>query len=700
VIDFGIAKATGDRLAGGTALTRQQMIGTPLYMSPEQAEGSADIDTRTDIYALGVVLYELVAGTTPFESVPFRSANLAEMQRIICEVVPTLPSARLLQQAITPSDVAAKRSVEPHRLRGTVRGDIDWIVMKAIEKDRQRRYATADALSLDIRRYLTGQPVTAAPPSKRYRLRKWTARNKGALAAASLIALSLLGGMLSFAWQAHNADLRAAEFEQVARFQAEMLGQVNPATAGELLKKDITAMFAQGMAASAAPEAERVAAKAAFDLHWQHVNTTDVARNFIDRTILEPAVAAIDEEFKDQPIVDAALRQVLAGRYSHIGLFAKAVPLQEMALATRLESLGESHPDTISSISGMAALLMQQGKASEAEVYFRRVLDKQRSVLGEDDPNTLVSIASLATILQAQGKLSEAEPLLREGVATNRRILGEDHLLVLRSLMSLAILLQRQGNLSEAEMYFREALDKYRRVLGAEHHDTLTTQMALGNALRNQGKLGEAEPYLKEALEKIREVRGNEHQVTLTAIAGMGNLLRLRGKLGEAEPLLTEALQTSRRVMGEEHAMTLISISNLGSLLVDQGRHAEAFELLAAAEAATRKASAGGLSFRLATFLTSLGQARSGIRERVAAETDLLEALDIFESNPGPNPQDQRECTEALVALYAGWHAESPGQGYDKKAQIWQRSLAEVNVSNSPGSTESNARVGPPPSGR
>jgi len=681
VIDFGIAKATGGRLDGGTALTQQQMIGTPLYMSPEQAEGSADIDTRTDIYALGVILYELVAGSTPFESVSFRSAGLAEMQRIICEVEPTLPSARLMQHAITPSDVAEKRSVEPHRLRATLRDEIDWIVMKAIEKDRQRRYPTANALALDIQKYLTGQPVTAAPPSKSYRLRKWTARNKGAVAAAVLITVSLLGGMLSFAWQARIIGVRAAELERVAKFQAEMLRQVDPAAAGELLKKDMTAMFEESLAKTTAPQAERAAAQAAFALQWQHVNATDVARNLIGRTILEPAVAAIDEQFKDLPIVDAALRQELAERYMHIGLSDKALPLQEAALATRRHSLGESHPDTLRSFKGTGAVLMVLGKPGKAEAYYRMLLHMQRGMLGEDHHETLISIIGLATILQAQGKLSEAEPFLRQGLEKNRRVVGEDHPLVLTSLMSLAILLQRQGKLSEAEVYFREALDKYRRVLGAEHYDTLTTLMALGNVLRNQGKLGEAEPYLRDALEKIRHVRGNEHPITLIAIAGMGNLLRLQGKLDEAEPLMLEALQTSRRVMGEEDPTTLSAINNLGALLVAQGKQAEAFELLAAAEAATRRTSVGGLSFRLATFLTSLGMARLGLDERVAAESDLLEALDIFETNPGPNPQDRRECTEALVALYAGWDAESPGKGYDEKARIWQGKLAKLDGS-------------------
>lgn len=722
VIDFGIAKATGDHLAGGTALTQQRMMGTPLYMSPEQAAGSADIDTRTDIYALGVILYELVAGTAPFESVLFRSTSLAEMQRIICEVVPTLPSARLMQHAITPSDVAEKRSIEPRRLRGAVRGEIDWIVMKAIEKDRQRRYPTADALSLDIQKYLTGQPVTAAPPSKLYRLRKWTTRNKGAIAAATLIALSLLGGMLSFAWQARIADLRAAELEQVAKFQAEMLSQVNPAAAGELLKNDMIAMFKESMAKSAAPEAERVAAEAAFALQWQHVNATDVARNFIDRTMLEPAVAAIDEQFKDQPIIDATLRQVLADRYSDMGLFDAALPLQKAALATRRRVLGEDHPSTLESLGNMGEQLRNQGRFSEAEPYSRGSMEKRRRVLGEDHPDTLTAINNLAVLLLAAGKLNEAEPLYREALQKRRRVLGEDHPLTLNSAHNLGFLLLRQGMLSEAEPILRDVLEKRRRVLGDEHSDTLRSINTVGGVLREQGKASEAEPYFREALELRRRALGEDHPYTVNSIDNLGNLLAsqgklaeaeeyvraglerrrsglgddhpntlsslqnlgnvllLQGKLSESEPYLLEAWERSGRVLGEAHPTTLGAVNSLGALRIAQNRFAEARNLLSPAESKTREVFTGTNTFRIAKLLMNLGSAHAGLGDRKTAEALLIEAQSIFALNSGPLPKDRGDCLQALIALYTAWHVAEPNQSYDTEASKWRKVLEDFNL--------------------
>ncbi|HTD28569.1 MAG TPA: serine/threonine-protein kinase, partial [Xanthomonadaceae bacterium] len=215
VIDFGIAKAISGRLTDKTLLTEQfLMMGTPLYMSPEQAAGSADIDTRTDIYALGVILYELLTETTPIESHSLRTAAHAEVQRIIREVDPPRPSIRLLQaittkSGTTKSGAAEKRGVDPRMLARTVCGDLDWIAMKAIEKDRARRYETATALAQDVRRYLAGEAVLAAPPGAVYRMRKFVRRNRGAVAAGSLIAAALLAGIVAFAWQARIAQQQA-----------------------------------------------------------------------------------------------------------------------------------------------------------------------------------------------------------------------------------------------------------------------------------------------------------------------------------------------------------------------------------------------------------------------------------------------------------------------------------------------------------
>lgn len=206
VIDFGIAKATASRLTEKTLFTEhRQLIGTPQYMSPEQAEGSLDIDTRTDVYSLGVLLYELLTGTTPFDPKSLRSAACAEIQRIIREVEPPRPSTRLSQNTGTLASIAARRHIEPKKLNTIIRGELDWIVMKCLEKDRQRRYESASGLAADIRAYLAGAPVLAAPPSAAYRVRKLIQRNRGAVAGGAAVVAALLIGLVAFAWQAKIA---------------------------------------------------------------------------------------------------------------------------------------------------------------------------------------------------------------------------------------------------------------------------------------------------------------------------------------------------------------------------------------------------------------------------------------------------------------------------------------------------------------
>ena len=577
VIDFGIAKATSGRLTDKTLFTEQYlMMGTPQYMSPEQAEGSADIDTRTDIYSLGVLLYELLTDTTPIDSKTFRTAAHTEVQRIIREVEPPRPSVRLLQAATTLPGVATRRGTDPQKLTRMLQGELDWIVMKAIEKDRTRRYETANGLAMDVRRYLAGEPVLAAPPSAAYRLRKFVHRHQGAVAASLLIAAALLVGIAGFAWQAHIARQRADELEQVSRFQAAMLGQVDPNEAGKLLSDDVRSKFAAALAKAGVPEADRTTQIAAFATQWQRVNATDAARDLIDSTILKPAIAAIDKQFQNQPVVGAALRQTLADRYVDMGLYDAALPLQQSALATRRRMLGEKNSDTLASISKMGELLHYQGKPAEAEPYYHEALEKRRRVLGEEHPDTLESIGNMGELLQDQGKLAQAAPYYRVALEKRRRVLGEENAKTLISINKMGKLLQDQGKLAEAEPYYREALQKRRRVLGEEHPDTLESIGNMGILLRAEGKLAQAEPYYREALEKSRRVLGEEHPDTLTAINNMGVLLRAEGKLAEAEPYYREALEKYRRVLGEEHPHTLFSMMNMGALLQAQGKPGEA----------------------------------------------------------------------------------------------------------------------------
>ncbi len=607
IIDFGIAKATASKLTEKTLFTEhKQLIGTPEYMSPEQAEGSLDIDTRTDVYSLGVLLYELLTGSTPFTSNELRSVAYAEIQRIIREVDPPKPSTRLSESAETIASVAASRHTEPKRLGAIVRGELDWIVMKALEKDRARRYESANSLAADIQRHLAGEAVVAAPPGASYRARKFIRRHKAAVAVAGVITLALLLGLAGTTYglqkairarndeaaakttavaEAHKArdaeaqaKARAAELKQVSDFQADMLAQIDPNNAGKLLTAHVAAKLEKSLAAATPPipESERAAQLATFKSLWSRINATDAARELIDSTILKPAIETINEQFKDQPIVDAQLRHSLANLYLELGFYAAALPLDTSALATRRRVLGDDHPDTLKTISDIGLVLQSQGKLAESEPYRREALNGYRRVRGEDHPDTVTAISSMGFLLKAQGKLADAEPYYREAMDKHRRLLGKDHPSTLKSINNMAALLQAQGKLAEAEPLYREALESRRRLLGEEHAETLTSISNMGSILQSLGKLSEAEPLYREFLEKSRRTLGEEHPSTLVAINNIGNLLQAQNKFAQAEPFIREAMEKRRRTLGPEHPSTLTSINNMGAVLKAQGRLAEA----------------------------------------------------------------------------------------------------------------------------
>ncbi|HEY2345333.1 MAG TPA: serine/threonine-protein kinase [Xanthomonadaceae bacterium] len=725
IIDFGIAKATSGRLTEKTLLTEQfLMIGTALYMSPEQAAGSADIDTRTDIYALGVILYELLTDTTPIESDSLRTAAHAEVQRIIREVDPPRPSVRLLQaittkpgttkpgttkpgataSGTTTSEETARGGIEPRVLVRMVRGELDWIVMKAIEKDRARRYETADALAQDVRRYLAGEAVLAAPPGARYRMRKFVRRHKGPVAAGSLIAAALLAGIVAFAWQARIAQQQtriarqqallaqqhASEVEQVAQFEGEMLHEIDTNRAGTQLMDDIRAKLAEALVKAGVPEKERAGQLATFAGLLQQVNATDAARDLLVNATLKPAVAVVDKRFRNQPVVAATLDQALADRYKVMGLFDAAMPLQQRALATRRRLLGDDQMDTLRSIDEMGVLLQEEGKPDEAEPYLRETMEKMRRKLGPGNPDTAESMYLLAGLLQDEGKLDEAESLYREALQAQRRALGDNSPYTLRTKHNLGVLLWSEHKLSEAEPYLRETLEKDRRVLGEDDPDTLVSINSLGVLLVSEGKLDEAERYYREGLENSRRVLGEDHPDTLTAIRNLGSLLQKEGKLDEAGKYDREGLEKSRRVLGAENPKTLIAVSNVGDLFVLQKKYAEAEKLLAPNEAAARKAFVGD-PVRVALLLLHLGKARTGLGEFAAAQADLLEAQPAVLAKFGPKDKYTVECTRALVDLYTAWNAREPGKGHDASAVEWKKKLDALD-------TASPAVAGPKPS--
>jgi serine/threonine protein kinase len=665
VIDFGIAKATSAKLSDQTVYTEeQQVIGTLQYMSPEQAEGSLDIDTRTDVYSLGVLLYELLTGSTPFDVKALRSVIFSDIQRMIREVDPPKPSTRLRESAAALVDIAARRRTEPARIGSILRGELDWIAMKALEKERERRYETADALALDVRRYLRGEAVAAAPPSRLYQLKKFVRRHRVTVTAAAAVAAALLIGVIGFAWlaqvareqrdlardaglaeseQRKTADLqraladeqrdravkaeaqtsrRAAELELVSNFQAAMLAQVDTAAAGRSLTADVTTKLAAALAETDLSASERAARLQEFTGLWGRVNATDAARDLIDRTILQPAAAAIDKQFQDQPLVAAQLRQTLATRYKELGLYDAALPLQQSALATRRSLLGNEHVDTLHSINDCGDVLQLRGEWPAAEELLREALDGLSRVVGNEHPDTILSIANVAMVLGAQGKAEEAEPYFREAVKLGRGVLGAEHDTTLTALSNYGNFLRGQNKLAEAEPLLRECYELSRRVRGPEHLRTLYAANSLGLVLVMRRKLDEGAEYWRETLAIGRRVLGEEHPDTLVFLANMGGLLLDLRKPDEAEPLYRETLEKFRRLLGPDHPNSIQSLRNLGIACSDLNLMDEAESLFREAfERSRRVLGAEHQQTRLAIQALAQALRKQGKTEEAAALT-------------------------------------------------------------------------------
>jgi serine/threonine protein kinase/tetratricopeptide (TPR) repeat protein len=569
VIDFGIAKATASKLTEKTLFTEhRQLIGTPEYMSPEQAEGSLDIDTRTDVYSLGVLLYELLTGTTPFNPKELRSAAYAEIQRIIREVEPPKPSTRISHNTGTIASVAAKRHTEPKRLGTIVRGELDWIVMKALEKDRQRRYETANGLAMDIRRYLAGEAVVAAPPSTAYRFKKFIRRNRVMVTAGGAVAAALLIGLIAFGWQA-----------KVARDQRDRAVQAQSAEAEQRKQADAARTEAQKQEAEARKQAAIAEAVARFQTDM--LAAADPLRLQGDKVtvvqVMEAAVRQLDNgSLKDQPLVEAGVRNAIGGTMERLARFDDAESNMRRALELRRQALAAGHRDIAVSQNNLALLLFSRNRVAEAEPLFREALQVFRVALPAGHREIANTTNNLAALLEARNKLAEAEPLFREALAMRRTALPAGHPEIALSLNDLALFLTRQNRLAEAEPLHREALAIWRAALPPGHPDLAMGLNNLGLLLKAQGKLAEAEPLYREAVKIDQAALPAGHPTYAIDLNNLASLLQDQNKLSEAEPLFRQALEIDRAALPAGHPEIAAVLDNLAKLLQVQGKLTEA----------------------------------------------------------------------------------------------------------------------------
>ncbi|HQR08357.1 MAG TPA: serine/threonine-protein kinase [Gemmatales bacterium] len=625
VIDFGLAKATsGISLTEKTLFTGYGMIaGTPLYMAPEQARFNAiDIDTRADVYALGVLLYELLTGSTPLEREQFKLAALDEMLRMIRETDPPIPSKRLSSSESKPS-VAANRHTEPAKLGKTLRGELDWIVMKALNKERDRRYESANSFAKDIERYLNHEPVNAGPPSVTYRFRKFARRYRPQVIAATLVLAALIAGFIGttyglfeaqkqavIAREEKNKAVESAEQERQAKVReaeraqgerqakeqvAAQLSQI------ELINNTIFGIFSElnvrkikannepieaALSKKIADAGNKLDSKAIAD-------TLILAKlqNQLGLTLLSLGDAASASRFftsahklwadKLGSNSDEALSASgnLAIAYQVQGKFEQAVQLHQEILKLLKAKPGQQADGIIICMNNLAECYRAMGKLDLAIPLMEETLKLMKATYGTDAPEIIIFMNNQAVAYRDAGKLDLAIPLYEEAIKLSIVRFGGDHPNTLLATNNLAVAYKSSGKLDQAVRLYREVLNQQLSKLSKTHPDTLVTMSNLAMAYREAGQLEDAIPLMEETLKLKTSTYGKSNPSTLMSMSNLALCYKSAGKTTQATLLNEETLKQRKEVLGADHPETLLSMLNLAQCYEDTNRLPEATSL-------------------------------------------------------------------------------------------------------------------------
>jgi hypothetical protein len=621
ISDFGLAR----RLDAPGLTHDNDILGTPEYMAPEQATGQTQTHgPLVDVYALGAILYECLTGRPPF-----RGETPLE----------------------TLSQVKEQEPVPPTRLQPKVPRDLETICLKCLEKQRDKRYASAKDLADDLGRFLRGEPIVARPVGTLERGWRWCRRDPAVASLTAAVFLALLLGTgisLEFAREAaYQADQEALARQDAETKKVQAQKNEARALAAETVAK----------AKQQAAEEEKAIATAAIDfLQYDLLLQTDSRQqanwgfaqnpNLTIKEAFRRAAKLVESRFEKQPLVEASIRSTIGNAYRGIGEAKEGLPHLERALALRKANLEVDHPDTLISMNNLAAGYQSAGQLDKAMALFQETLAKRKAKLGPEHPDTLNSMTNLGFAYQAVGQLDKAVSLFGETLAKRKARLGPDHPDTLQSMTNLGFAYQAVGQLDKAVSLFGETLAKRKARLGPDHPDTLQSMNNLAAAYHDAGQRAKAVSLFEDTLAKRKAKLGPEHPDTLQSMNNLASVYYIAGQEAKAVSLLEETLGKMKARLGPDHPNTLQSMHNLAFAYLMMGQLKKALAL-SEETLAKRKAKLGSdHPDTLATMiiLATAYEASTAFAKAEPLYRDLLTAVRMKSGHPGDRPA-------ALLAL-------------------------------------------------
>lgn len=588
IIDFGLAKAleTTPKLTDKSLHTEiGQVLGTIKYMSPEQAGLDAlDIDTRTDIYSLGIILYELLTGSTPLDDSSIKENALLKVLEIVRGQEASKPSSKLSTDADRMSNISSRRKIEPKRLNSILAGELDWVVMKSLEKERDRRYASANEFAEDIKRYLNQEPILARPPSRSYQLQKFVRKNKGLVASISSVIAVLLcgiGGSTWFALGEQNAkELAFANEKKALRNERLAIKNEELAAKNEKLAR---ASADQSKKDKAVAEAAAKRSADALKIFTDSFRSIDPEKGANSKMLAKDVLLQAHEKLKQSQLDDegkAELLGALTKSLLGVGEYDSAIKTAQANLEIHRRKLGPDHPHTLTALGNLALSYDRAERRDQALELYQEMHKRSREILGPDHPHTLNSMSSLAVSYLKAGKVEQALEMNKQVLHLRRKKLGADHTLTLVSMGNLAQNYARAGESEKALALNQEVFELRREKLGPDHPHTLLSMSGLALGYANAGKYDQAIEQFEEVLKLSQNKLGLDHPDNLYAMGNLAVCYAKAGKNDQANVLFKEVLKLKRRKLGRDHPGTQLSTATLGANYIESGRVDEAIPLL------------------------------------------------------------------------------------------------------------------------